>query len=105
MILKVDPFSDSPSQIELRSSGGVGECRGSMLGLYQLLPDDVKGASQGPVYQQRHDGDNEQYYLYRWAIDHIEHAENKFLSNCYNVRIVSNIRAPLCRSDLLAVKC
>merc|ERR550517_1364738 len=51
-----------PSQIELRSSGGAGEWLGCYLGLFQLLPD---GDSRGPVYRQRHDGDNQQIYLYR----------------------------------------
>jgi len=58
-----------PNMVELRSSGGAGEWRGSCLGLFQLLPDDVsddgKGGSQGPVYRQLHDGDNWQMYLYR----------------------------------------
>ena len=53
--------------VELRSSGGAGEYQGERLGLYQLLPDE-KGDGQSPVYRQRHDGDNEHYYLYRWDI-------------------------------------
>ena len=53
--------------IELRSSGGADQVRGSFLGLYQLLPkdDDGEGVKQGPIYRQRHDRDNEQHYLYR----------------------------------------
>ena len=58
-------FSGPPSQIELRSSGGAGEYHGHCMGLYQLLSDEEKGDEQGPVYRQRHDGDNEHYYLYR----------------------------------------
>ena len=58
-------FSGPPSQIELRSSGGAGEWQGDKMGLYQLLPDAEKGDEQGPVYRQRHDGDNQHFYLYR----------------------------------------
>ena len=53
-------------QLELRSSGGAGEFQGAWLGLYQLLPDGGEGGNQGPVYRQLHDGDNGQYYLFRW---------------------------------------
>ena len=61
--------SGPPSQLELRSSGGAGEYQGSIMGLYQLLPGGgEKGDEQGPVYRQRHDGDNEHWYLYRWDI-------------------------------------
>jgi len=61
-----DAHSGPPSQIELRSSGGAGEYQGSnKMGLYQLLPGGEKGDVQGPVYRQRHDGDNRHYYLYR----------------------------------------
>jgi len=56
---------DSPGLVELRSSEGAGECVGDALGLYQLLPDGGEGGRQGPVYRQRHDGDNQQFYLYR----------------------------------------
>ena len=50
-------------------AGGAGEYHGSKMGLYQLLPDGAeKGDGQGPVYRQRHDGDNPHYYLYRWDI-------------------------------------
>ena len=57
--------------------------------LFQLLPDDggENGDGPGPVYQQLHDGDNEQYFLYRWDIncicrhsDAALHAANKYLS-------------------------
>ena len=57
-------FSGPPSLVELRSSGGAGENHGCCMGVYQLLPDGGEGGS--PVYRQLHDGDNEQYYLYRW---------------------------------------
>ena len=52
-------------QLELRSSGGADESQGSHLGLFQLLPDGGEGGRQGPVYRQRHDGGNQQFYLYR----------------------------------------
>ena len=62
-------FLGSPSQLELRSSGGAGEWQGDSMGLYQLLPDGEKGDGQGPVYHQRHDDEeNRHYYLYRWDI-------------------------------------
>ena len=58
--------SGPPSLVELRSSEGTaGEYKGSKMGVYQLLPDGGEGGS--PVYRQLHDGDNEQYYLYRWG--------------------------------------
>jgi len=48
------------------TSWPAGEYHGSKMGLYQLLPDGAeKGDGQGPVYRQRHDGDNEHNYLYR----------------------------------------
>ena len=80
--------SGPPSQVELSSSGGAGVEVGGCLGLFQLLPDGGEKAkkasglfqglfqllsdggewgSQGPVYRQLHDGDNdEQVHLYRW---------------------------------------
>ena len=57
-------LSGPPNMVELSSSGGAGEGVGCYLGLFQLLPDDGEGGSQGPVYRQRHDG--RQVYLYRW---------------------------------------
>ena len=65
--------SGPPDQVELRSSGGAGENHGDKLGLYQLMSDGGKGARQGPVYRQRHDGDNQQYYLYRWDMNCKQH--------------------------------
>ena len=65
--------SGPPDQVELRSSGEAGEYLGDKMGLYQLLSDGGKGARQGPVYRQRHDGDNQQYYLYRWDMDCKQH--------------------------------
>ena len=81
-------LSGPPNMVELSSSGGAGEYKGDHLGLYQLLPDGGEKAkkasglfqglfqllsdggewgSQGPVYRQLHDGDNdEQVHLYRW---------------------------------------
>ena len=60
-------FSGPPSQLELRSSGGAGEYVGGKLGLFQLLPGGGEGGAQGPVYQQRHNTNNQQqYFLYRW---------------------------------------
>ena len=58
----------------LRSSGEAGEHQGGRMGLYQLLPNGGKGARQGPVYRQRHDGDNRQMYLYRWDMDCKQHS-------------------------------
>jgi len=97
----VDKKQGPPSLVELRSSGGAGECEGDCLGLFQLLPDggekarkssgltkgkqlsdddsdsdDGEGGSQGPVYRQLHDGGNCHYYLYRagdfwWVNDEV----------------------------------
>ena len=61
-------FSGPPSQLELRSSGGAGEWHGDKMGLYQLMPE-----KRDPVYRQRHDGDNENYYIYRWDINCPKH--------------------------------
>ena len=53
--------------LELSSRSGAGEHQSSKLGLYHLTTDTREESKrQGPVYQHLHDGDNEQYYLYRW---------------------------------------
>ena len=60
-------FPGPLSQLELRSSGGAGENQGYLLGLFQLLPGGGEGHTQGPVYQQQHNTNNQQqYFLYRW---------------------------------------
>ena len=71
LVYYVDHNTQTTSWIRPKSSGagGAGEYHGSKMGLYQLLPDGAeKGDGQGPVYRQRHNGDNERYYLYRWDI-------------------------------------
>ena len=61
------PFPDVPLLLELSSRSGAGEWHGDSLGLYHLTTDTREESKrQGPVYRQLHDGDNEQYYLYRW---------------------------------------
>ena len=77
MLLSAGPLS----LVELRSRGGAGDWQGDCLGLYQMLPDKsqgvlsslIPGGRQGPVYRQLHDGDNHQYYLYRWDINCTAH--------------------------------
>jgi len=64
-LMDVKASLQPPGQLELRSCGGAGESQGSLLGLFQLLPDGGEGGTQGPVYRQLHDGDNQQVYLYR----------------------------------------
>ena len=60
-------FSGPPSLVELRSSGGAGEGYGSKLGLYQLLPGGgEEERTQGPVYQQLHNTNDQHVYIYRW---------------------------------------
>ena len=55
-----------PSTLELRSLAGAGEYQGDVLGLYHLTTDP-ESERQGPaVYRQLHDGNQQQYYLYRW---------------------------------------
>ena len=55
--------------LELRSRSGAGEYLGDRLGLYHLTKDTREESQrQGPVYRQLHDGDNKQWYLYRWEM-------------------------------------
>ena len=64
MLQTFSSFSGPPSQLELRSSGGAGEYWGDKMGLYQLLPGGGEGPTQGPVYQQLHNtNDQLHYYL------------------------------------------
>ena len=58
-------FQGQPSLLELRTTGAAGEHWGDMFGLYKLLPE-VTGDGGSPVYRQMHDGDNAEYFLYRW---------------------------------------
>ena len=52
--------------VELRSRSEAGEWFGSRLGLYQLTVDTrEERLRQGVVYRQLHDGDDQQFYLYR----------------------------------------
>ena len=64
-------YSGPPLQVELQSSGGngVGEYHGSKLGLYEMMPADVKSGGQRVYRQLHHDikgKDIKQSYLYRW---------------------------------------
>ena len=65
-------YSGPPLQVELQSSGGngVGEYHGSKLGLYEMMPADVKSGGQRVYRQLHHDikgKDIKQWYLYRWV--------------------------------------
>ena len=59
-------ISGPPFQVELGSSGGggAGEYHGSKLGVYELMPANVKKDGQR-VYRQLHVGDIKQSYLFR----------------------------------------
>ena len=59
-------ISGPPFQVELGSSGGggAGEYQGSKLGLYEMMPANVKREGQR-VYRQLHSGDIKQSYLFR----------------------------------------
>ena len=61
-----DIYSGLPSFLELRCSGGAGECHGSKMGVYQLVNGGGERGNQGPVYQQMHNtNDDRRYFLYR----------------------------------------
>ena len=59
-------ISGPPFQVELGSSkeGGAGEYHGSKLGLYEMMPANMKRDGQR-VYRQLHDGNIKQSYLFR----------------------------------------
>ena len=64
--LNVEITNSLLTKWELRNESEVGECQGDCLGLYHPTIDTrEEGLKEGPVYQQLHDGDNKQYYLFR----------------------------------------
>ena len=65
MMLELMLFQGQPNLLELRTNGAAGECWGGKFGLYKLLPE-VTGDGGSPVYRQMHDGDNKEYFPYRW---------------------------------------
>ena len=65
MMFNLMLFQGQPNLLELRTTGAAGEYHGERLGLYKLLPE-VTGDGGSPVYRQMHDGDNKEYFLYRW---------------------------------------
>ena len=65
MMFNLMLFQGQPNLLELRTTGAAGEYQWDMFGLYKLLPE-VTGDGGSPVYRQMHDGDNAEYFLYRW---------------------------------------